>query len=241
GNDSERLLLFLLDDLDIDWAENAEIRKSDDGKIICIFKDENSAEIMIDEEKEKATLKIGDGKIIDLKVKKENGKLSLYDDTKKKILEELMIMLKKKAETKELENESYFKDAVQSCVMLSHFYGLKAKFDHPHEAKWKKKEAECMEEAGKLIEGKVRDVELYKELMNLQWRCYVSATKKYDKMSDLQKAMEIRVKLNEVFERITERHPFSSPIIDNVFENYKETTNLIKKCWSDSHGDKCRK
>jgi hypothetical protein len=74
GNDSERLLIFLLDDLDIDWAENAEIRKSDDGKIICIFKDENSAEIMIDEEKEKATLKIGDGKIIDLKVKKENGK-----------------------------------------------------------------------------------------------------------------------------------------------------------------------
>ena len=78
GNDSERLLIFLLDALDIDWAENAKIRKSDDGKIICIFKDENSAEIMIDEEKEKATLKIGDGKIIDLKVKKENGKLNIY-------------------------------------------------------------------------------------------------------------------------------------------------------------------
>jgi len=167
--------------------------------------------------------------------------LNIYDDTKKKIFEELMSTLKKKAGTKEFENESYFKDAVQSCVMLSHFYGLKAKFDRQHEAKWKKKEAECMEEAGKRIEGKVRDVDLYKELMNLQWRCYVSATKKYDKMSDLQKAMEIRVKLNEVFERITERHPFASPIIDNVFENYKETTNIIKKCWSDSHSDKCRK
>jgi len=78
GNDSERLLIFLLDDLDIDWAGNAEIRKSDDGKIIYIFKDENSAEIMIDEENKKATLKIGDGKIIDLKVKKENGKLNIY-------------------------------------------------------------------------------------------------------------------------------------------------------------------
>jgi len=78
GNDSERLLIFLLDDLNIDWAENAEIRKSNDGKIICIFKDENSAEIMIDEENKKATLKIGDGKIIDLKVKKENGKLNIY-------------------------------------------------------------------------------------------------------------------------------------------------------------------
>ncbi len=75
GNDSERLLRFLMDDLDIGWVEYAEIRKSDDGEIIRIFKDENSAEIMIDETEEKAPLKISDGEPHDLKVKRENGKL----------------------------------------------------------------------------------------------------------------------------------------------------------------------
>ena len=75
GNDSERLRKFLMNDLDIGWSENAEIRKSDDGKIIHIVKDENSAEIIIDKTEEKATLKIRDGGTHYLKVKRENGKL----------------------------------------------------------------------------------------------------------------------------------------------------------------------
>jgi hypothetical protein len=54
--------------------------KSDDGKVICIVKDENSAEIMLDEKKEKATLKISDGRTYDLEVKKENNKLNIYDN-----------------------------------------------------------------------------------------------------------------------------------------------------------------
>ena len=86
GTDNERLLGFLRDDLDIGWAENAEIRKSDDGKTICIFKDENSAEIMIVEKKEKATLKISDGKTHDLKVKKENCELNIYRNSRQGIL-----------------------------------------------------------------------------------------------------------------------------------------------------------
>lgn len=77
GNDSERLLKFLKDDLNIGWAENAEISKSKDGKTLHIFKDENLAEITIDEEKEKATLKISEVRTYDLKVKKENGKLEI--------------------------------------------------------------------------------------------------------------------------------------------------------------------
>ena len=80
GNDSEILLRFLRDDLDIGWAENAEILKPDDGKTIRIFKDENAIEIMIDEGKEKATLKISDGRTYDLKVKKEYGKLNIYEN-----------------------------------------------------------------------------------------------------------------------------------------------------------------
>jgi preprotein translocase subunit YajC len=79
GNDSEVLLRFLRDDLDIGWAGNAEIHKSNGGKIIRIFKAENSAEITIDEKKEKATLKISDGRTHTLKVKKENGKLNIYE------------------------------------------------------------------------------------------------------------------------------------------------------------------
>ena len=78
GTDSERLLRFLTDDIDIGWAENAEILKSDDGKTIRIFKDENSAEIIINEREGKATLKISDGRTHDLKVKKENCKLNIY-------------------------------------------------------------------------------------------------------------------------------------------------------------------
>ena len=84
GNDSERLLRYLMTAHDIGWAENAEIRKSDDGKTIYISKDENSAEIVIDEDKEKATLKIRDGRTYDLKVKKENGKLNIYDAYKER-------------------------------------------------------------------------------------------------------------------------------------------------------------
>ena len=76
GNDNETLIRFLRDDLDMDWVENAEISKFDDGKTIFITKDENSAEIMIDEKEGKAPLKIGN---YDLKVKKENGKLNIYE------------------------------------------------------------------------------------------------------------------------------------------------------------------
>jgi len=81
GDDNERLLRSLRDDLDIGWVENAEISKSYGDKTILISNDNNSAKIMIDENKEKATLKISDGRIHDLKVKIENGKLNLYDKT----------------------------------------------------------------------------------------------------------------------------------------------------------------
>jgi superfamily I DNA and/or RNA helicase len=78
GNDSDILLKFLRDDLDIGWTQNAEISKSDDDKTIHIIKDTNSSEIVTDEKKEKATLKISDGRTHSLKVKKEDGKLNIY-------------------------------------------------------------------------------------------------------------------------------------------------------------------
>jgi superfamily I DNA and/or RNA helicase len=78
GNDSDILLKFLRDDLDIGWMQKAEISKSDDDKTIHIIKDESSAEIVIDEKKEKATLNICDGRTCSLKVKKDGGKLNIY-------------------------------------------------------------------------------------------------------------------------------------------------------------------
>ena len=79
---SKRLLKFLMDELNLDWADNAEISKSDDDKIIRIFNDENSTEIKIDDTMRKATLEISDGRTYDLKVKKENDKLNIYKKRK---------------------------------------------------------------------------------------------------------------------------------------------------------------
>ena len=82
GEDSERLRKFLMDYLDISWAENAEISKSVDGKSIYIFSDENSAEITIDEKKGKATLNINEGRTLYLNIKKKHGKLNIYPKLK---------------------------------------------------------------------------------------------------------------------------------------------------------------
>ena len=82
GDDNDKLKKYLKNKIDVVLVGNAKITKSDDGKTIRIFKDENSAEITIDEEKEKATLKISDVRTHDLKVKKENGKLNICEVSK---------------------------------------------------------------------------------------------------------------------------------------------------------------
>jgi len=90
-NDRESLLRFLRDDCDIDWTEYAEISKSDDGKTIHISYDKNSAEIMINKKKEKATLKISEEHLFSI-----DAPLVEKNWNKKVILEEL----KKEFETK---------------------------------------------------------------------------------------------------------------------------------------------
>ena len=80
GTDSERLLKYLMTAHDLGGAKAAEIYKSDDDKTITIITDENSAEILIDGDKEKATLKISDGRVHDLKVKNEDDKLNIYTE-----------------------------------------------------------------------------------------------------------------------------------------------------------------
>lgn len=78
GDDKERFLKYLKDDVGIEWAEDPEINKSDGGKTIIISKERNSIEMTIDENEEKATLKISDDRIHDLKVEKKDGKLTIY-------------------------------------------------------------------------------------------------------------------------------------------------------------------
>ena len=78
GNDSESLIMFLRDCLDIEWTERAEILKSADGKTVHIIEDGNSAEITIDDAKEKATLKVSDGRTHDLTVIRRDGKIDLH-------------------------------------------------------------------------------------------------------------------------------------------------------------------
>ena len=95
GDDNERLLRFLRDDFAIGWAKNAEISKLNDDKTIRISNGNNSAEIMADEKKEKATLKISDGSALDLKVKNEDGKLNIYGKSLKDELDEVSNAIEK--------------------------------------------------------------------------------------------------------------------------------------------------
>lgn len=77
NNDSEALIQFLKDDLEVDWVENAVIDKVDDK--ISISEADNSIEIVINEHNKIATLTINEGETYDLKVKEENGKRNIYD------------------------------------------------------------------------------------------------------------------------------------------------------------------
>lgn len=79
GEDNEKLIGFLQGDFDIDWAENAIITKSRDEMAISISKEEYSAEIMMDEKKKKAILKIHDDITHELTIKEENNKLNIYN------------------------------------------------------------------------------------------------------------------------------------------------------------------
>ena len=88
GEDNENLKNFLREEFGIDWTEDAKITKSDDCRIIHIFTDDHSAEIIMGDKEKKAILKIRDGETHNLKVKEEDGKLNIYfSSICKKLLE----------------------------------------------------------------------------------------------------------------------------------------------------------
>jgi len=82
GSDGERLLNYLRAEYGIDWAEDAQISKSDDGRTITITDGENSARVTLDEMySEKAELKIEGGKTDNLEVKEKNGEIRIHEST----------------------------------------------------------------------------------------------------------------------------------------------------------------
>ena len=86
GADEKKLLEFLKKQ-GIDWTKDAEIKKSNDGKVINISKGENSVKIMINEKEEKGTLKIGDKKI-DLRIEEWDSNIDVYLYGKKRTRED---------------------------------------------------------------------------------------------------------------------------------------------------------
>ena len=77
GNDSDRLQKFLAEKIDIGWAKNAKIKKTDDGKVITISDGTNSLSLRLNEEKTMVTLTIDNGKTHEFIVKTKNGKLNI--------------------------------------------------------------------------------------------------------------------------------------------------------------------
>jgi RHS repeat-associated protein len=93
GDDSWQLINHLEKDLKIDWVENAEIKKSDDGKTITVTNGEKTLKFKLNEEENKVILEISGGKTHEYILKKENGKLNTYT-------EERHLVVQKKTETK---------------------------------------------------------------------------------------------------------------------------------------------
>ncbi|OQX21014.1 MAG: hypothetical protein BWK75_04095 [Candidatus Altiarchaeales archaeon A3] len=81
GNNTE-LIKFLKDDLKIEWAENAEIKKSDNDRIITLVNKnkKNSITLNLNKKENNVTLEIADGKTYKYLLKEENSKLNIYSE-----------------------------------------------------------------------------------------------------------------------------------------------------------------
>ena len=53
GNESQSLISYLKNDLDIDWADNAQIVKTNNNETIRVFTSENSLELTLEDNKSK--------------------------------------------------------------------------------------------------------------------------------------------------------------------------------------------
>ena len=78
GNDSRRLIEFLEDYLKVEWAENAEIKKSDNGKTITVTNGKTSLIFKLNDGENKVKLEISGRDTYEYVLREEKGKLNIY-------------------------------------------------------------------------------------------------------------------------------------------------------------------
>ena len=78
GNDSERLIEFLMKNFNVEWIKAAKIIKNEDGKTINITNDTNFISLTLNNEKNNINIEIDDGRTDKFIVKTENGELNIY-------------------------------------------------------------------------------------------------------------------------------------------------------------------
>ncbi len=76
--DNEKLIDFLKDEHEIDWADKAKIFKSSADKIEIYSGEEKKVEIILDENNQNAKLKFKEGALYDLQVKVEDDQINIY-------------------------------------------------------------------------------------------------------------------------------------------------------------------
>ncbi len=104
GKGREQFLQFLENNLKIDWAKTAGIKKSDDGKTITVTNGKNSLEFKFNKDETKLTLKIDGKKVSTYTVIKDNDVITIHkgikevsDEEKEKTSAELLVSLLEKA------------------------------------------------------------------------------------------------------------------------------------------------
>jgi hypothetical protein len=76
GNESQSFISYLKNDMGIDWADNAQIVKTNDNETIRVFTYKNSLEFTLEDNKSKILTTIGSDSYYDSKkIKNENGKI----------------------------------------------------------------------------------------------------------------------------------------------------------------------
>lgn len=78
GSNEKQLRTFLKEMLNAHWVDDAEISKTDDGQSLTISKGNNWIQIMLDRDREKATLQTQDGREREVYVVEEGGHLNVY-------------------------------------------------------------------------------------------------------------------------------------------------------------------
>ena len=78
GNDSERLIEFLMQNFNIEWIKAAKINKTDDVKTIRITNDTNILSLKLNNEKNNVNIEIDGGRTDKFIVKTENDELNIY-------------------------------------------------------------------------------------------------------------------------------------------------------------------